>query len=264
MLQPFSFSKMGRGNLLRKGCNDMEQSSIYKRVLVKHSVPSAYLHESRDITVYLPPGYREDASYPVLYGQDGLELFNFGRAATTANQLILEQKVEPFLIVGVHVNLPNRTADYSPDGERFGAYCRFFAEELVPFIEATYPVRADATNRVLVGDSLGATVSLHLALDYASLFGKVICLSGAFFQPTVERIRRESDLSRLAVYQLIGTLETEVKTDRGVFDFLAANRATRRELEQKHASLTYRESEGKHVWGFWQRELPDALLHMFG
>lgn len=46
-----------------------------------------------------PPGYNEVLSYPVVYCQDGEEFFNFGRIATLAGQLIVEEDVEPFIIV---------------------------------------------------------------------------------------------------------------------------------------------------------------------
>ncbi len=95
-------------------------------------------------------------------------------------QLVLDEDREPAIIVGADVNMATRTSEYSPDGERFRSYCRFFAEEMLPFIENKYAVRRDKGQRILAGDSLGGTVSLHLALDYRDLFCQVISLSGAF------------------------------------------------------------------------------------
>lgn len=234
---------------------------LYKRTLLKESVPSSALGKTRDVTVYLPPGYNELSRYPVFYGQDGLELINFGRAATIANRLILDEGAEPFVIVGIHVDLPNRSAEYAPGGARFDAYMEFFAEEMLPYIEYRYPVKAHADHRVLVGDSLGGTVSLHLALSYPHLFRNVISLSGAFFEPTRRAIRESPDLSWLRMYQLIGTEETDVQTEWGVPDFLEANRLTRELLEQKNAGILYKEGAGKHTWGFWQNELADAMRY---
>ena len=70
-----------------------------------------------------------------MYCQDGEEFFNFGRIATWANQLILEEGVEPFIIVGVEVNTKVRTEEYAPFGNRFDAYLSCFAEEIIPFVE---------------------------------------------------------------------------------------------------------------------------------
>ncbi|CAG7654443.1 alpha/beta hydrolase [Paenibacillus allorhizosphaerae] len=242
----------------------MDDQHYYKRTIVKEEVPSAVLGYERSVRVCLPPGYNELLSYPVVYCQDGEDFFNFGRISTTMNRLIFDEGVEPAIIVGVDVDKTIRTSEYAPEGERFAAYCRFFAEELIPYIEGTYPVRPFAEERILAGDSLGATVSLHLALDYRDLFCNVISLSGAFLQSTRDRIEIESDLSRLTLLQLIGTEETEVKTERGTFDFLAENRMTRQALATKGCCPEYAEKPGKHIWGFWQKELPWMLKRFLG
>lgn len=213
--------------------------------------------------IFLPPGYNDLVSYPVVYCQDGEQFFNFGRLATHATRLILDDHLPPFIIVGVDVDLPRRTEEYSPSGKGFDAYCRFFVQEMVPFVENEFPVRGQANERVLAGDSLGGTVSLHLALDRPDLFRRVLSLSGAFFDDTRERIREEDDLSDLDMYMLVGLDETDVKTDRGVFDFLGHNRRTRALLEERKARLYYEEKPGRHVWGFWQNELPAALRYFF-
>jgi enterochelin esterase-like enzyme len=242
----------------------MDDSLYYKRTIEKKELASAFLESARPLRVFLPPGYNELLSYPVIYCQDGEDFFNFGRIVTTMNRLIYDEGVEPAIIVGVDVDKRIRTSEYAPEGSRFQDYCRFFSEELVPFIEQTYPVRADARERILAGDSLGGTVSLHLALDYPSLFCKVISLSGAFLQSTQERISLEQDLSGLQLDMIIGLDETEVSTERGTFDFLDANRSTKKLLEERSCRLHYEEKPGKHLWGFWQAEIPAMLRRMLG
>ncbi|MEF3303662.1 alpha/beta hydrolase [Paenibacillus sp. GYB003] len=242
----------------------MDDTRYTKRTIVKEDVPSAVLNETRNVKIYLPPGYNELLSYPVLYCQDGEDFFNFGRTATHMTKLILDEGLEPALIVGVDVDKKLRNDEYSPEGSRFRTYCRFFAEELVPYVEARYPARKDAASRVIAGDSLGGTVSLHIALDYPELFRRVLSLSGAFFPSSRERIAEEDDLSWLQLYMLVGLQETAVETSRGTFDFLEENRRTRELLESRDADLVYEEKDGKHLWGFWQKELPGALKLFFG
>lgn len=242
----------------------MDDTRYTKRTIMKEEVASALLSETRNVKIYLPPGYNELLTYPVLYCQDGEDFFNFGRTATHMTKLILDEGLEPALIVGVDVDKRLRNEDYSPDGTRFGAYCRFFAEELVPYIEARYPARRDRSARVIAGDSLGGTVSLHIALEYPQLFNRVLSLSGAFLASTRDRIAAESDLSWLQLYMLIGLQETAVETSRGTFDFLEENRRTRELLEARETDLFYEEKDGKHTWGFWQKELPASLKLFFG
>lgn len=241
----------------------MAKEHVYKRTLVRKTISSAALEQDREITVYLPPGYNELLTYPVIYCQDGLEFFNFGRIATTANEQILDYGMEPVIIVGVHVDLERRSADYSPNGSRFPAYRTFFTEEMLPWVESNYPIRREAASRVLAGDSLGGTVSLHLALERPDLFRNVLSLSGAFFGSTREKLNEKNDLSALSIYMLIGLQETDVKTEWGTIDFLTYNREAKTLLERKNAALRYIERDGKHTWGFWQQELPSALRYFF-
>jgi enterochelin esterase-like enzyme len=237
--------------------------TVYERKIIKESVTSSHLKEPRNIRVSLPPGYNELLSYPIVYCQDGEDFFNFGRIVTQANNLILEEGVEPFLIVGVDVDKSVRRSEYHPEGSRFRAYCSFFAEEMVPFIENKYPARASSSERVLAGDSLGGTVALHLALDYPQLFTRVIAFSGAFYHETQQRIRAEADLSWMTVFQTVGRRETAFETADGVHNFVEMNRDTKRLLSERNAVLQYQETDGEHVWGQWQSLIPESLKYYF-
>ncbi|MGG1661273.1 alpha/beta hydrolase [Brevibacillus sp. NRS-1366] len=238
-------------------------SDYVKRTIRKEEVPSIHVDTPRSVKVYLPPGYNELLSYPVVYCQDGNDFFTMGRIATIANQLILEEGIDPFLIVGVSVDRSKRTSEYSPIGSRNAAYKRFFTEELIPFIEDRYPVRSEPHSRVLAGDSLGGTVALHLALEHPDLFTQVLALSGAFFQTTLDEIDRQVSLNWLRIWMVVGLDETAVETHMGTFDFVQWNRSAKDALLSKQTDLTYREKLGNHVWGLWQKELPDALRHFF-
>ncbi|GED72767.1 hypothetical protein BRE01_64690 [Brevibacillus reuszeri] len=238
-------------------------SDYVKRTIMKEEVPSIHLDSPRSVKVYLPPGYNELLSYPVVYCQDGNDFFTMGRIATIANQLILDEGIEPFIVVGVSVDRSKRTSEYSPVGSRNAAYKRFFIEELVPYIEERYPIRREAASRVVAGDSLGGTVALHLALDNPEYFSQVLALSGAFFQTTLDEIDHQSTLSWLRIWMVVGLDETAVETHMGTFDFVEWNQLAKKAMHAKQADLSYREKPGNHVWGLWQKELPDALRHFF-
>lgn len=241
----------------------MTDTRYYKRKMNKEELQSDILQEKRTLRILLPPDYDESKTYPVIYCQDGEQFFNYGRIATIATQLMVEGDMSHAIVVGIDVILKTRTEDYSPDGERFESYCRFVVDEVIPFVESKYAVSREAEGRILAGDSLGGTVSLHLAFDYPERFKKVLSLSGAFLKPTFSRMEQVQHLSNMNVYMLIGTEEIEVKTDRGTFDFLQVNRDLKPLLEAKGADVHYVEKPGKHVWGFWQKELPDALKYFF-
>ena len=79
----------------------MDDTLYYKRTIVKERVASNFLQEERPVRIFLPPGYQEIASYPVIYCQDGEQFFNFGRIVTHMNRLIYDENVPPAVIVGV-------------------------------------------------------------------------------------------------------------------------------------------------------------------
>ncbi|MCL9662310.1 esterase family protein [Paenibacillus hunanensis] len=239
----------------------MTDSRYLKRTILKEEIQSRHLGEARTLRIYLPPGYNELLSYPVIYCQDGEEFFNFGRIATYANQLILDENIEPFIVVGVEVNTKIRTQEYAPFGSRFEAYTACFAEEIIPYIEEKYPVRRSADERVLAGDSLGGSVSVHIALRYPELFRRIISLSGAYYEQSQQLIATESDLSALDVYMIVGLQETDFESDTGIYDFVKLNQDTRDLLLERGATVRYAEKDGKHLWGFWQKELPDAIKY---
>ncbi|OAB44552.1 alpha/beta hydrolase [Paenibacillus glacialis] len=241
----------------------MTDSRYLKRTIIKEEMDSKYLAETRNLRIYLPPGYNEILSYPVVYCQDGEEFFNFGRIATIANRLILDEGAEPFIIVGVEVDTTVRTAEYAPFGSRFEAYVKCFAEEIIPYVQQKYPVRTETTETLIAGDSLGGSVSLHIALQYPHLFTRVLSLSGAYYEASQQLIASETDLSWLNIFMIVGLQENEFTTDTGTYDFVQLNRDTKSLLEARGAEVHYEEKDGHHLWGFWQKELPNALLYFF-
>jgi enterochelin esterase-like enzyme len=153
---------------------------------------SQILGNSRTIIVYLPPDYetQSDRRYPVLYMQDGQNLFDSSTAFAgvewgvdeTAQDLITQNKIQPVIIVGIY-NSPDRTAEFTPfdktstgaDG-RGALYGRFIVEEVKPFIDRTYRTIPDRAHTAIGGSSMGGLISLAVAHDHHDIFGSVAVL----------------------------------------------------------------------------------------
>ncbi|MGB6974779.1 MAG: alpha/beta hydrolase-fold protein [Terracidiphilus sp.] len=164
------------------------------RLRLHSDFASIYLPDKRDLIVYLPPGYDENAErkYPVLYMQDGQNLFDpqtsFIRGRTwqmreQADAAIEAGEVEPLVIVGVYNTGDRRLSEYTPDrnrqmgGGEADAYGLLLTRELMPWISQNYRVRREREHTGLGGSSLGGLVSLYLALLHPELFGKLAILS---------------------------------------------------------------------------------------
>lgn len=136
--------------------------------------------------VFRPPGYAENVlqRYPVLYMQDGQNLFFPGeafqgehwRVAETLALLDSMNAIRSAIVVGIYPN--EREFDYTKPG--FEDYGRFVAETLKPAIDAEYRTLTDAASTAVMGSSLGGVVSFYLAWQYPRLFGMAACMSSTF------------------------------------------------------------------------------------
>ena len=164
------------------------------RIRLHRRFPTRYLSTPRDLVVYVPPGYDSgDSRYPVLYLQDGQNLFfdpstafagQDWRADITADELIRGGAIESLLIVGVYNTGVRRISEYTPTrdprrrkGGKADRYAQMLARELKPFIDANYRTRKGVADTGVGGSSLGGLVSLEAGLLYPRVFGRLAVLS---------------------------------------------------------------------------------------
>lgn len=226
------------------------------RKIESYQLQSEYLGEERTVKVFVP-NLQSEQELPVLYCHDGLEFFTHGRIATIANDMMNAGELPPFYIAGIQVNLEKRRADYSMDGLRHDAYRKFVMEECIAMLDEQY--RMDNSKRMMAGISLGAVATLSFALHYKDVFKHLVLFSGAYFPPVQERLCEETDLAAISAYMFIGEEEKKAKTPSGVFDFYSYNQSVRDILQGRGAQIEMHEGSGNHIWGTWQKQLPDAL-----
>jgi len=173
--------------------------------LVRHAAFQSAEVSARDVTVWLPDGYREDGPpLPVIYMQDGQNLHEGSRAfggqswgvGETAARLIREGKIPPVIIVGIDNSatrgrdyLPQRIYDLLPESSRAmirdgwggapqsDAYLKFLVRELKPFIDKHYRTRTDRASTFVMGSSMGGLISLYAQVQYPEIFGGSASLS---------------------------------------------------------------------------------------
>lgn len=187
---------------------------------------SAFLAHTRDITVYLPPGYDGGADrLPVLYMHDGQNLFEPERAhvpgqhwriGETLDAMIAAGEVPPAIVVGIDNTGTSRIQEYTPTRDaRLGGglaepYGRFIAEELKPFIDRTYRTRTDPAGTALAGSSLGALVTLHIGLTRPGVFGALVAMSPSVWwdrRVILSTIRRARPRPPVRIWTDMGTAE---------------------------------------------------------
>ena len=142
------------------------------------------------VYVRLPEGYEAagERAYPVVYLLDGDTLFPL--LAATHLFLGYDEKLPEAIIVGIaygafdpatnrrDADFTGQAADTAPGQGGAEAFHRFLREQLLPEVEGRY--RADATRRVLVGQSRGGYLVLWSALRDPDLFWGRIASNPAF------------------------------------------------------------------------------------
>ncbi|MDP4084417.1 MAG: esterase family protein [Bacillota bacterium] len=226
---------------------------------------SQELGEEMQILVYLPANFSPLYKYSLLIAQDGRDYFQLGRIGRMADELLHERQIENIIIVGIpYKDVTDRRKKYHPEGEQNKAYIRFIAHELVPFLDKEFPTYHMGSTRALIGDSLGATVSLMIALEYPHTFGKVVLQSPFVNDEVIEAVKDFKEPQLLQIYHVIGKEETHVMMTNGkTGNFLEPNRRLSKQFSEMPFTYEYEEFNGNHTWTYWQPNLKRALTTIF-
>lgn len=224
------------------------------------------LKEDISLLVYKPANFSPLYKYHLLVTADGTDYFQLGRMARLCDDLLSEKEIENIIVVGVpYHTTKDRREKYHPTGTKHEAYIRFLAHELIPFLDQEFPTFQMGMGRALIGDSLGATISLLAAIKYPNTFGKVILQSPYINNSVLEKVIHANTTSLLSIYHSIGKNETAVEvTYDKVYDFLTPNRELNKYLKNHSLSYVYNEFDGDHTWTYWQGDLRTSLKAMFG
>lgn len=230
------------------------------------TIDSTYLNESITIKIYKPEVFDSLYENNVCIMQDGDDYFQLGRIATLSDRLHDKLDIVNTCFVGIpYIDRFDRWKKYHPKGEQFEAYKSFIYEEVVPLLKNEVPINPLGTVWTLLGDSLGATISLMLALDHPDTFDRVIMQSPYADEKVFDAIKNFDALQEPALYHTFGAKETDVPTTKmGRLDFVKPNEQLVALLEEKFSQYEYEiNPEGNHTWKYWQQELPDLLAKVF-
>jgi predicted alpha/beta superfamily hydrolase len=241
---------------------------------------SRFLPGERDLVVYLPGIHerRPDLRFPVLYMQDGQNLFDpatsfisgvYWRMGETVDQLIAQGAIAPLVIVGIYNTGKRRLREYTPSKDRKlgggGAdrYGRMLVKEIKPFIESQYRILPGPANTGIGGSSLGGLLTLYLGLRFRKVFGRMAVLSPSVWWNQswiLNYIARARIEPKPRIWLDCGTQEsaTELQHVRKLRDVLIS-----RGYREGH-DLQFREIEGgKHNEAAWALRVDPFLRFLF-
>ena len=123
--------------------------------------PSASTNTSRRAFVYTPPGYDKNPKkrYPVLYlqhgwGEDETAWSNQGHANLIMDNLIAEEKTEPFIIVMTY-GMTNNARFGKIREFKIDTFQTVLIDELIPYTDANFRSIAKSSHRAMAGLSMG-------------------------------------------------------------------------------------------------------------
>ena len=150
---------------------------------------SPTLGMNRRMLVYTPPGYETSTEkYPVMYLLHGGSIdeegwTTMGKAHLILDNLIAQGKAKPMIIVmpngyanqtaapgegPVIKNLPAQGMSFS-----YGPFEKSLVNDIIPFIESVYRVKANKENRAITGLSMGGMHSFNITLNNPDLFSYI-------------------------------------------------------------------------------------------
>jgi predicted alpha/beta superfamily hydrolase len=229
-----------------------------------HIIDTAFtipqLNRTRRIWIYVPEG-QKDQRYPVLYMQDGQNLFD--ASTSYAGEWGLDEFMDsthqpPCIVVGIDNGGVNRIHELTPyDMEKYGkaeggAYLDFIVKTLKPYIDKHYPVRKKRGDTWIGGSSLGGLISFYALLKYPRVFGGAAVFSPSFWiAPRIyEETKGKMKKIKAALYFYAGKQESE----KMVQDMMKMMQYVSR--SKKIKAITSIRDEGKHNEASWRKEFP--------
>ena len=150
-----------------------------------YALPSAIYDATREINVWLPPGYAESGrSYPVLYLLDGGQDQDFHHISGLAQLGTVNGTTRDVIVVGVasvdrrnELALPTLNAEliarYPTQGQS-DRFRRFLAGEVLPFVEARFRTSGETA---LMGESLAGLFVVETFLKEPRMFDAWVAVS---------------------------------------------------------------------------------------
>jgi S-formylglutathione hydrolase FrmB len=215
--------------------------------------------------------------YPVVYllnGYDG----NYAQWTKTAPQLA--KTADDLKMIFVYPDGGKSSWYFDSPIDSSIRYESYIIKELVPYVDANFPTKANPKSRAITGLSMGGHGAMYLAIRHSDVFGAAGSTSGGFdFRPFPkswdikkalgeyeENKERWYDYTVMRQVELLTNKQLAIIFDCGVDDtFINVNRALHEKLLQLKIDHDYIERSGGHNHDYWRSSIDFQMLffHQF-
>ena len=208
------------------------------------SLYSESMHRQLSTTVWLPGGYDEAQTYPVLYllhgyGDDNNSWILKGNASLIADDYMAKKGV-PMIIV-----MPDGLTEFYR-----GNYETYFHDILIPAVEEQFHGNG---KRALAGLSMGGYGTLLHALKYPDKFTYAYAMSPAADEAAFSALAQAREASAFP----------PITVESGTQDYtvsIVGVRSLVQTLKSCGLRCDFIERDGGHDWNFWPECLKKALV----
>lgn len=210
---------------------------------------------TRPVLIYTPPGYEKDSKtkYPVLYLLHGTTdteetWTKVGRANIILDNLIAQGKAKPMIIVmpyGRAYPVISKSSGSLRNWANLQEFKKDFLNNLLPFIEQNYRVKADKDSRAIAGFSGGGGETLYLGLNNPELFSWVCGFAPGMLKEEFNRNNEVAFADAAATNKRLKLFWIGVGKDDGLYPVISDYLKVLDEKGIKHETLI---SDGGHTW----------------
>lgn len=254
--------------------------------LIKRKIYSEQLRRHAILYIGIPDAYeKSNQSYPVLYMQDGHNVFLKEDSFMGETWKILDlyesnSDLKDIIVVAINASEKDdgRMNEYSPfkfsypktnpkfvggDGDN---YLDYLIHTIKPMIDSEFRTLKDRENTGIMGSSLGGYISLYAGIKHPDVFGKIASLSGAFFvalNPLLDAINKSRLDEPILIYLDTGDKEGAAEYHN---EYLQSNQQIYDCLIKKcnKNQIIYKVIEGgRHSEIDWAKRLKSILLLLY-
>jgi predicted alpha/beta superfamily hydrolase len=232
------------------------------------------LIRTRRISVLLPADYHAtDRRYPVLYLQDGQNLFDdyapYGSWGLRKRLAFMRDKgLGELIVIAIDHAESERMSEFTPSFRtRLGRgqgkqYVRFLADTLKPYVDRHFRTYPDRQHTGIGGSSLGGLISIYAGLMYPEVYSKLMIFSPSLWVvPNIPfHLMQLSAEFQGRIYLYGGAAESRTMVPN--------LEKFRRRLSEElpHNDIAWELSidpDGQHNEEYWGREFPRAANWLF-
>ena len=225
-------------------------------------VPSRILGTKRKVQI-CRPRFKDTDNEPVgsVYLFDGDSYLDDMHIADVLDNLVGERKIKPLIAILIS-SLPGEDRDGELQCDP--KFTEFVSSELVPWVQAHYPVSHDPRKTIIGGFSLGALEAAFVARSHPERFGAVLAQSPSLWWQPKSVVLEESVPWIAQEYIKSGKPKTRIfiSVGRDEPTIIEKARAFERLLRSQGYELRLEEVEGQHDPINWRLTLPNGLLFL--